>query len=64
MIGKEKKAHTWIEPEEACGAAEILPSESWIFLEVVNEYFIQSLRHIGAIKNVWIYRKKGEHLRC
>lgn len=57
------KAHTWIQPEEACGAAEILPSERWIFLEVVNEYIIQSLRHKGSIQNVWIYRKKGEHLR-
>lgn len=47
--GRPSCAHTWVQPEEAGRAAEILPGESRIFLEVINEHFIQSLRHIGPI---------------
>lgn len=50
--------HTWVQPEEACRAAKILPGESWIFVEVINEHFIQSLGHIGSIQNIWIYGKR------
>ena len=47
-------ALTWVQPEEARRAAKVLPCEGWILLEVINEDFIQSLRHIDSIQNVWI----------
>lgn len=51
--------HTWVQPEEACGAAKVLPGEGRIFLEVINEHFIQSLGHVGPIQNIRICRKRG-----
>lgn len=61
MRSRVSSARTRIQPEKARGAAEILPGERRIFLEVVNEYFIQSLGHKGAVENIRIYRKRGWH---
>lgn len=58
------EAHTRIQPEKARGAAEILPGERWVLLEVVNEDFIQSLGHIGAVQDIRIYGMRGRSAGC
>lgn len=54
MRWRVSEAHTRIQPEKARGAAEILPGERGVFLEVVNEDFIESLGHKGAVQNIRI----------
>ena len=49
---------TWVQPEETCGAAEVLPGECWIFLKVINENVIQGLRHVDSIQNIWICKSR------
>lgn len=64
MRWRVSEAHTRIQPEKARGAAEILPGERWVFLEVVNEDVIQSLGHIGAVQDIRIYRMRGSSAGC
>ena len=51
---------TWVQPEEARGAAKVLPGESRVFLEVIDEHVVQSLRHVRSVQDIWICRKREE----
>lgn len=64
MRWRVSEAHTRIQPEKARGAAEILPGERRVFLEVLNEDIVQSLGHIGAVQNIRIYGMRGSLAGC
>lgn len=45
---------TWVDPEEAGGAAEELPGERRILLEVTDEDVVQRLRVVDGVEDVGI----------
>lgn len=49
---------TGVDPEEAGGAAEVLPSESRILLEVTDEDIVECLRVVDGVEDVGICTQK------
>lgn len=45
---------TWVDAEEPRGAAEVLPGQRRVSLEVLHEDSVQSFGHVDSIQDIWI----------
>lgn len=45
---------TRVDPEEAGGAAKVLPGQRGILLEVVDEDVVERLRVVDGVEDVWV----------
>lgn len=45
---------TWVDAEEPRGAAEVLPGQRWVSLEVLHEDSVQSFGHVDSIQDIWV----------
>lgn len=53
------KSLTWVDPEETCGAAKVLPGERRVLQEVVHKDVIQCLRVVNGVQDVWVCKHKA-----